>query len=131
MKFLINGEFIDKSDHYDVINPYNGEIVDTVPIGYRNDVDNAVEAANNARKSLNELSAKEVSINLYNACEELEKESENIARLIVAEAGKPYKQEALRALIHPSLLQFLPRLKYRFCLHRLLSLQYGCRWRQL
>ena len=31
MKFLINGEFIDKSDHYDVINPYNGEIVDTVP----------------------------------------------------------------------------------------------------
>ena len=35
MKFLINGEFIDKSDHYDVINPYNGEVVDTVPIAYR------------------------------------------------------------------------------------------------
>ena len=42
MKFLINGESIDKSDHYDVINPYNGEIVDTVPIAYRSDVDNAV-----------------------------------------------------------------------------------------
>ena len=39
MKFLINGEFIDKSDHYDVINLYNGEIVDTVPIGYRSDAD--------------------------------------------------------------------------------------------
>ena len=52
MKFLINGEFIDKSDHYDVINPYNGEIVDTVPIGYRSDADNAIEAANNAKKAL-------------------------------------------------------------------------------
>ena len=92
MKFLINGEFIDKSDHYDVINPYNGEIVDTVPIAYRNDVDNAVEAANNAKKALNDLSSKEVSIRLYDACEELEKESENIAKLIVEEAGKPYKQ---------------------------------------
>ena len=48
MKFLINGEFIDKSDHYDVINPYNGVIVDTFPIAYRSVVDNAVEAANNA-----------------------------------------------------------------------------------
>ena len=92
MKFLINGESIDKSDHYDVINPYNGEIVDTVPIGYRSDADNAIEAANNAKKALNDLSAKEVSNNLLDACEELEKESESIAKLIVSEAGKPYKQ---------------------------------------
>ncbi len=82
MKFLINGEFIDKSDHYDVINLYNGEIVDTVPIGYRSDADNAIEAANNAKKALNDLSAKEVSNNLLDACEELEKESESIANLL-------------------------------------------------
>ena len=106
MKFLINGEFIDKSDHYDVINPYNGEIVDTVPIGYRNDVDKAIEAANNAKKALNDLSAKEVSINLFNACEELEKESENIARLIVREAGKPYKQAIVELQRSVETLQF-------------------------
>ena len=106
MKFLINGEFIDKSDHYDVINPYNGEIVDTVPIGYRNDVDKAIEAANNAKKVLNDLSAKEVSINLFNACEELEKESENIAKLIVREAGKPYKQAIVELQRSVETLQF-------------------------
>ena len=106
MKFLINGEFIDKSDHYDVINPYNGEIVDTVPIGYRNDVDKAIEAANNAKKALNDLSAKEVSINLFNACEELEKESENIARLIVREVGKPYKQAIVELQRSVETLQF-------------------------
>ena len=106
MKFLINGEFIDKSDHYDVINPYNGEVVDTVPIAYRSDVDNAVEAANNAKKALNDLSAKEVSINLQNACEELEKESRNIAKLIVAEAGKPYKQAIVELQRSVETLQF-------------------------
>ena len=106
MKFLINGEFIDKSDHYEVINPYNGEIVDTVPIGYRNDVDKAIEAANNAKKALNDLSAKEVSINLFNACEELEKESENIAKLIVREAGKPYKQAIVELQRSVETLQF-------------------------
>ena len=106
MKFLINGEFIDKSDHYDVINPYNGEIVDTVPIGYRNDVDKAIEAANNAKKALNDLSAKELSINLFNACEELEKESENIAKLIVREAGKPYKQAIVELQRSVETLQF-------------------------
>ena len=106
MKFLINGEFIDKSDHYDVINPYNGEIVDTVPIGYRNDVDKAIEAANNAKKALNDLSAKEVSINLFNACEELEKESKNMAKLIVREAGKPYKQAIVELQRSVETLQF-------------------------
>ena len=106
MKFLINGEFVDKSDHYDVINPYNGEIVDTVPIGYRSDVDDAVEAANSAKKALNELSAKEVSIRLYDACEELERESENIAKLIVMEAGKPYKQAIVELQRSVETLQF-------------------------
>ena len=29
MKMLIDGEFIDKNEHYDVINPYDGELIDT------------------------------------------------------------------------------------------------------
>ncbi|AMK14874.1 lactaldehyde dehydrogenase [Methanobrevibacter olleyae] len=106
MKFLINGEFIDKSDHYDVINPYNGEIVDTVPIAYRNDVDKAIESANNAKKTLNDLSAKEVSNNLLDSSRELEKEGENIAKLIVAEAGKPYKQAIIEIQRSVETLQF-------------------------
>lgn len=106
MKFLINGEFIDKSDHYDVINPYNGEIVDTVPIAYRNDVDKAIESANNVKKTLNDLSAKEVSNNLLDSSRELEKEGENIAKLIVAEAGKPYKQAIIEIQRSVETLQF-------------------------
>lgn len=92
MKFLINGELIDKNEHYEITNPYNNEIVDTVPIADKNDVNFAVDSANCAKKDLNNMAAKEVSNGLYDAYEELKKESKSIAKLIVAEAGKPYKQ---------------------------------------
>ncbi|MBQ6813264.1 MAG: aldehyde dehydrogenase family protein [Methanobrevibacter sp.] len=92
MKVLIDGEFIDGSDHYDVKNPYDGEIAGTVPILYRSHVDDAVEAANRAKKSLRDMSAKEVSNNLYSAYEELLDKKEELAKLIVSEAGKPIKQ---------------------------------------
>ena len=37
MKMLIDGEFIDKNEHYDVINPYDGELIDTIPIADKGD----------------------------------------------------------------------------------------------
>ena len=55
---------------------------------------------------MNELSAKEVSQNLLDACDELEKESESIAKLIVAEAGKPYKQAIVELQRSVESLQF-------------------------
>ena len=91
MKMLIDGEFIDKNEHYDVINPYDGELIDTIPIADKGDVNNAIDAARKAQKSLNSLSSKQVSENLFSACEELSSCADEIARLIVLEAGKPYK----------------------------------------
>ena len=91
MKMLIDGEFIDKNEHYDVINPYDGELIDTIPIADKGDVNNAIDAARKAQKSLNSLSSKQVSENLFDACEELSSCADEIASLIVLEAGKPYK----------------------------------------
>ena len=91
MKMLINGEFIDKDDKQNILNPFNGEVVDTVPIGDLGDVKYAIDSANLAKKSICDMSAKEVSNTLYEACEELEEKSEEIAKLISLEVGKPYK----------------------------------------
>lgn len=63
MKMLIDGEFIDKNEHYDVINPYDGELIDTIPIADKGDVNKAIDAARKAQKSLNCLSSKQVSEN--------------------------------------------------------------------
>ena len=91
MKMLIDGEFIDKNEHYDVINPYDGELIDTIPIADKGDVNKAINSARKAQKSLNSLSSKQVSENLFSACEELSSCADEIASLIVLEAGKPYK----------------------------------------
>ncbi|BBL62713.1 lactaldehyde dehydrogenase [Methanobrevibacter arboriphilus] len=91
MKMLINGEFKSKEELFDVKNPYNDEIVDTVPIGDRRDVKLAISAANKAKKELNDFSSRKVSEGLYSAYESLKSEKKSLAKLITKETGKPIK----------------------------------------
>lgn len=92
MKMLINGENYDKEEHKEILNPYNGKIVDTVPIANRNEVKKAVNAANQAKNSLTGMSARKVSEKLYDAFENLKNEKEEFAKIITQETGKPIKQ---------------------------------------
>ena len=39
MKMYIAGEWIDKAETMDVVNPYDGSVVDTVPRGDAADID--------------------------------------------------------------------------------------------
>ena len=52
----INGEFISSDDNLDDINPATGEIIALIPNSNSKDVDLAVQAADNARKSWSSLS---------------------------------------------------------------------------
>ena len=89
MEILINGKHIKKDEHIDVLNPYDNSLVDTVPIADKNDVDYAVESANNAKKVLQEFSARKVSNLLFDAYDDLKSESKKIAKVITEETGKP------------------------------------------
>ena len=89
MEMLINGKLSSKDENYEVINPYNGDIVDTVPIADKGDLNKAISIANAAKKELNEFSSRKVSNCLYDAYELLKKESKSIAKLITLETGKP------------------------------------------
>jgi len=91
MKMLINGKFEEKEEIFNVINPYNQEIIDSVPIGDRGDTKKAIDSAVNAKKSLQEMSARKISESLYRAYENLKKEQKSLAKLITQETGKPIK----------------------------------------
>jgi succinate-semialdehyde dehydrogenase/glutarate-semialdehyde dehydrogenase len=91
MKMIIGGERVESSDgrKVDVINPATMEAVDTVPLASSEDIDRALE---NARKGFTEWSA----VPLYQRIDILKKfmalcaeHHEEIARLLVAEMGKP------------------------------------------
>lgn len=89
---LINGKLIEKPAQIDVINPFNNEIIDTVPYGNREDAKTAIEAANRAAKILRNVPSREISENLYKIYKEIKKNSKIFAKLITLDCGKPIKE---------------------------------------
>ena len=92
MEMLIDGEYVSDMDSENVINPYNGEVIDTVPISHLNNVDKAIEAANNAKEALQEMSAFKISNKLFNVCEKLKENRDDFAELLTKEVGKPINE---------------------------------------
>ncbi|MCC7553575.1 MAG: aldehyde dehydrogenase family protein [Methanobacteriaceae archaeon] len=92
MEILINGEKISNNSKYNVRNPYNDEIIDEIPIASKKDVFNAINSANNAKKSIQEMSARKISNRLYDAYENLKKNKKSLAETITKEVGKPIKE---------------------------------------
>ena len=58
MKMIIAGKEVCASDKttIDIVNPYNGQVIDTVPNATEKDVDTAVKAANKALASWSDVS---------------------------------------------------------------------------
>jgi lactaldehyde dehydrogenase len=91
MEMVIDGKLIDKDHKIKVVNPANNQIVDTVPSGSLEDIKNALEAANQAKKAINDISSRKVSRILYDIYEDILKNSNELARLVTLETGKPIK----------------------------------------
>ena len=92
MDMLIDGEYVSDMDYEDVINPYNGEVIDKVPISHLNNVDKAIVAANNAKDELQEMSAFKISNKLFNVSEKLKAHRYDFAELLTKEVGKPINE---------------------------------------
>ena len=86
---LIGGKHIGSDDKFEVLNPYNGEVIDTVPIAHRQTAQLAIDEANRAKESLVEMSAFKVSNKLFNVVKKLEDKREEFAELLTLEVGKP------------------------------------------
>ncbi len=87
---LIGGERVgsESGRAYEVCNPATGELVDRVPLGTAQDVDQAVDAAESAFGAWAETSAEDRGVALANACELLKDHAAEIAQLLTAEQGK-------------------------------------------
>jgi lactaldehyde dehydrogenase len=89
MKMVINGKLMDKNDKINILNPANNQIVDTVPSGSLEDIKQALEAANQAKAVINDMSSRKVSRILYDIYKDVLKNSSELAQLITFETGKP------------------------------------------
>lgn len=98
---LINGKNVTSEDEIPVLNPYNQEVVDTVPSASQKDVKNAIQSANKAKIKMKSLTSREVSENLYEVSNEMKKKIDEFSKMITLETGKPIKfsrEEAKRAI---------------------------------
>ena len=92
MDMLIGGKHISGDDFADVINPYNGEVIDAVPLAHRQIADLAIMEANKAKESLMEMSAFKISNKLFNTVDKLEDRREEFAHSLTSEIGKPINE---------------------------------------
>lgn len=90
-KMLINGEWVGSSERIDVRNPYNGELIGTVPRANKNNLDNAIRSAEEGFKVISRMPAYQRSKILENTSTLLEENLEEFARTISLEAGKSIK----------------------------------------
>jgi succinate-semialdehyde dehydrogenase/glutarate-semialdehyde dehydrogenase len=73
---------------YEVCNPATGEVVGSVPLGTAQDVEQAIDAAEQAFAIWAETSAEDRGVALANACELIKEHASEIAQLLTAEQGK-------------------------------------------
>lgn len=87
---FIGGDFIKRGKRIEVRNPYNDELVGYVTQAEEEDVDRAIDVAENAFKTCNLPAHRRFSI-LSKTADLMEEDLEEVARLITLESGKAIK----------------------------------------
>lgn len=100
MKTFIGGEWRDKPEKIEVLNPFDGSLVDTVPRGDAADVDAAVSAAVEGAKIMRKMPAYDRAQILFKAAALVAERAEELGQIISQEEGKVLAEglvEATRA----------------------------------
>lgn len=94
LKNYINGEWVEacSSDSLEVLNPATSEVIATVPLSSKEDVDQAVKAANIAFQTWKNTPVPKRARILYKYHYLLTENHEKLAQLVVKENGKAYKE---------------------------------------
>jgi glyceraldehyde-3-phosphate dehydrogenase (NADP+) len=82
------GQWTDKPEKIEVLNPYDGSMVDTVPKGDMNDVHRALDSAARGAQVMRKMSGYDRFLILRKAARLMEERLEDLARTITLEEGK-------------------------------------------
>ncbi|MBI2372322.1 MAG: aldehyde dehydrogenase family protein [Deltaproteobacteria bacterium] len=89
MRMYVAGKWVEKSQKIEDLNPYDGKLIDTVPRADLRDVDLALESAVRGATVMAKLPGYERYRILKKAAEGLEARTDDVARTITMEEGKP------------------------------------------
>jgi len=92
MKMLIGENWVDKDEKIEVLNPYNNDLVDTVPSGDNGDVEAAFQAAEEGFKINRDMPVHQRISILYKTAEIIRNNQEEFARIIANEGSKTIRE---------------------------------------
>src|SRR3990170_3068961 len=101
MKMYLAGEWVDRPKKLEVTNPYDGSVIDTVPVADLADVDRALASAVRGARVMAKLPGYDRWKVLKKAAELMDARKEELGRLISTEEGKAIAEgrfEASRAV---------------------------------
>ena len=90
--YLVNGEWRQADETFDVLNPATGEVIAKVAKAGKKEAQAAIAAASNAFPAWREKTAQERSTLLYRWFELINENKSWLARLMTLEQGKPLKE---------------------------------------
>lgn len=88
MKFFLNGSWQDRDEVLEVINPYDGSVIDTVPKASPDDVNTAIAAALVGAKVMEALTGYERFLILRKTADLMRERQEALAQVLSSEEGK-------------------------------------------
>jgi len=88
-KLWINGQWIDAEESYELACPYSGEVIAHVAKASIQDVEKAIEGAQQAFQSFKKTTAYERAEILYKVVDIMRQRKEELAEILALEAGKP------------------------------------------
>ncbi len=94
MKMLINGEWRDSSSGKEIqkYSPLTGKVIESFPSATRDDVDSAIDAADEAFQKWVDLGSVERSKYIYRAISLINEKRSELENIIINENGKPVKE---------------------------------------
>ena len=90
-KFLVGGEWRSSDEKAYVANPFNGSAVGVISLAHEDDVEDAIQNAQNAFEKIRGLSGYERSKILSRIARSIEKKRDEFSELITNESGKPIR----------------------------------------
>lgn len=92
MRFLLNGEWVDREKKIGVKDPYDNHLIDTVPEGTKEDVEIAIRSAQEGFKEISSLTVYERAQILYKTSQIVKENLEEFAKTIALEGSKTIKE---------------------------------------
>ena len=97
MRMHIGGQWVDKSEKVEVINPFNGSVIDTIPRASQQDVETALKTAEYGAKIMAKMTGYERYEIIHKVSEIMTERVEALAQIITLEEGKTLAEATIEA----------------------------------